>query len=601
MSAQLIPALQSPLPEERQSQLARLVDGLDARSLWWLSGYTAGLASSHPLDNGHSPEISAVTSAAPSATVLYGSQTGNAKRVAERLARDIEASGRAVRLVRADAFPIRELKNEKFLYLVFSTQGDGDPPDDSRALFEHLFGKRAPQLKDLRYAVLGLGDSSYPLFNAIGRRLDERLSELGAQRLFDRGEADLDIDTIAAPWSKRALDSIRENSSPATSRGTVVPLRSTPASGFDRDRPFAAEVLANQRITARGSNKDIRHLELSLEGSGLSYEPGDAIGIWPRNSPTLVDRVLETLELDGESAVSIGEKTHSLRDWLLSQRELTRLSRPFIASHAAHAKDAALNRMLAPDQSDALARLLGEQQLIDLLRAYPGQWSAEEFVATLRPLTPRLYSISSSRKIVGDEAHLTVAHVAWNALGIDHQGAASGFLANAGDDVRIPLYIEANERFHLPSDTSRDVIMIGPGTGVAPFRGFVQERGAIGASGRNWLLFGNPHFHSDFLYQIEWQEALREGRLDRLDLAFSRDQETKIHVQHRLREQGRELYAWLENGAHLYVCGDATRMAKDVHAALISVIAEHGGRDLEQASEYLDQLQQSGRYARDVY
>lgn len=601
MSAQLIPTPQGPLPEERGVLLARLVDGLDAQALWWLSGYTAGLAA-HGLSPAANGSAIAPTSAAPqAATVLYGSQTGNAKRVAEHLARDIEASGRSVRLVRADALPPRELKNERLLYIVISTQGDGDPPDDARGLFEYLLGKRAPQLPELRYAVLGLGDSSYPQFNAVGRRLDERLAELGAQRLFDRGEADLDIETIATPWSRQALDSARDTGSATAQRSTVVPLRTVHHAAFERDRPFAAELLANQRITARGSDKDIRHLELSLEGSGLHYEPGDALGIWPRNAPTLVDRVLETLDLDGQAAVTIGNETLPLREWLGSRRELTRLSRPFVASHAASSADASLNRLLAPEQAPSLSRLLGDYQVIDLLREFPAQWSADELVAALRPLTPRLYSIASSRKIVGDEAHLTVAHVNWNAFGFDHRGAASSFLAEAVDDARIPVYIEANERFRLPKDASRDVIMIGPGTGVAPFRGFVQERTAIGASGRNWLLFGNPHFQHDFLYQIEWQEALREGRLDRLDLAFSRDQSNKIYVQDRLREHGRELFAWLESGAHLYVCGDATRMAKDVHAALLAAIAEHGARDQEQATEYLDALQQQGRYARDVY
>jgi sulfite reductase (NADPH) flavoprotein alpha-component len=602
MSAQFITPPPIPLPEDKGILLGRLLDGLDNQSLWWLSGYTAGLAANPASKHATALPAPRESIAIQPATIVYGSQTGNAKRIAERLARDIESTGSAVRLIRADAFPLRELKNERLLYLVISTQGEGDPPDDARGFVEHLTGKRAPQLKDLRYAVLGLGDSSYPLFNAIGRRLDERLAELGAQRLFDRGEADLDIETVAVPWSKRALDSARESEPTHAPRGTVIPLRAAPATvTFDRDRPFAAELLANQRITARDSGKDIRHLELSLEGSGLHYEPGDALGVWPRNSPALIDDLLQTLDLEGSASVAIGGETHALHDWLATRRELTRLARPFIATHAALTGDADLNRLLAPDQRDKLARLLNDYQLIDLLREYPARWNAEELVAALRPLTPRLYSIASSRKIVGDEAHLTVAHVAYDAFGHAHSGVASGFLADAEDDARIPVYIEENERFRLPADASRDIIMIGPGTGIAPFRGFVQERTAVGASGRNWLLFGNPHFHSDFLYQIEWQEALRDGRLQRLDLAFSRDQAEKTYVQHRLREYGRELYAWLESGAHLYVCGDATRMAKDVHAALIDAIVEHGGRDREHAGEYLDNLQQRGRYARDVY
>lgn len=600
MSAQLITPPQIPLSEDKGLLLARLLDGLDANALWWLSGYSAGLAGNQ--SSLVPSTISGPTAATKPISVIYGSQTGNAKRVAEKLVADLESTGAPVRLLRAGAFPLRELKAERLLYIVISTQGEGDPPDDARGLYEHLAGKRAPQLPDLRYAVLGLGDSSYPQFNAIGRRLDARLAELGAQRLFDLGEADLDIETIADPWSKRAVELGAESTAGARPRADVVPLRPiVPARRYDRDTPFAAELLANQRVTGRGSEKDVRHLELSLAGSGLSYEPGDALGVWPRNSAQLVDDVLELLELDGGVAVTQCNETRPLRSWLEERRELTRISRPFIASHAALADHAGLNRLIVPEQSAALIAMLGSHQLIDLLRAWPARWNADELVSALRPLAPRLYSIASSQKLVGDEAHLTVAHVDYEAFGQRHRGAASGHLADSGDDSRVSIYIERNDRFRLPADGSRDIIMIGPGTGIAPFRAFVQERAAAGARGRNWLLFGNPHFDSDFLYQVEWQEALREGRLDRLDLAFSRDQSSKIYVQHRMREHGRELHDRLANGAHLYVCGDATRMARDVHDALIDVLAEHAGGNRDRAAEILEDIRKEGRYARDVY
>jgi sulfite reductase (NADPH) flavoprotein alpha-component len=602
MSAQFITPPQIPLPEDKGILLARLLDGLDTHALWWLSGYSAGLAANPPTAAMAPAPAAAANPGVTPVTVVYGSQTGNAKRVAERLAKDIESAGCAVRLLRADAFPLRELKSERLLYVVISTQGDGDPPDDSRAFVEYLTGKRAPQLNGLRFAVLGLGDSSYPQFNAIGRRLDTRLAELGAERLFERGDADLDIQTVAEAWQRRALEHARESAPKAAARASVVPLRATASVvTHDRDRPFAAGLLANQRITARDSARDVRHLELSLEGSGLDYEPGDALGVWPRNSAHLVDSVLGTLGLDGETTVAIGSESRSLRDWLESRRELTRLGRPFVATHAALAGDASLNRLLAPDQAAQLTDLLGSHQVIDLLRAWPASWSADELVAALRPLAPRLYSIASSRKLVGDEAHLTVDHVAWKSFGFDHGGAASGFLARAGDESRIPVFVERNDRFRLPADADRDLIMIGPGTGIAPFRAFMQERAATGAGGRHWLFFGNPHFRSDFLYQVEWQEALREGRLQRLDLAFSRDQAEKVYVQHRLREHARELYHWLENGAHLYVCGDATRMGRDVEESLLGIIAAQAGLDREGAAERLEALRRDGRYSRDVY
>lgn len=601
-----VPALPiPPLPEDTSAELLRLLDALEPAGLWWLSGYAAALASRGTVSTRAPAPAAREPVATERLTVIYGSQTGNSKRLAEKLAREAEAAGLAVRLVRADAYPQRELRNERQLAVVISTQGDGDPPDDARGFVDFLAGKRAPQLPDLKYTVLALGDSSYPQFCAIGRKLDARLAELGATRLGALGEADLDVDTVATPWLERTLASVREVQKSNTPRAaTVTPLRAVaapPASEWTRERPFAAELLVNQRITARNGTRDVRHFELSLEGSGLDYEPGDALGVWPANRPELVDAVLESLHLDGDGIVAHGGETRPLRAWLGEKRELTKLARPFVAAHAAQARSTELNRLLAPDRAGDLGALLQSHQVIDLLRAYPADWQADELVAALRPLTPRLYSIASSRKLVGDEVHLTVARLEYDAFGHRHFGAASAWLAGGEDGARLPVFVEENERFRLPKDDARDVVMIGPGTGIAPFRGFVQERAATGASGRNWLFFGNPYFDRDFLYQLEWQAALKEGSLHRLDLAFSRDQADKIYVQQRLRERGRELYDWLENGAHLYVCGDATRMAKDVHAALIDLVAEHGGKDRERAAEYVDALQQQGRYARDVY
>ncbi|GMV31885.1 MAG: putative sulfite reductase [Rhodanobacteraceae bacterium] len=591
-----------PLPEAKSAELARLVDGLDPTALWWLSGYAAGLASqTTTVARAVSGALVKDPATAPRLSVVYGSQTGNAKRLAEQFAQKAEAAGLQVRLLRADAYPTRELKSERLLVIVISTQGDGEPPDDARGFVDFVIGRRAPELKELRFGVLGLGDSSYPQFCAIGRALDARLAELGATRLLDRADADVDFDTIAKPWAERALQLAREQLKSQAPLATVTPLRPAVTPAWSREKPFAAEVITNQRITAHNGSKDVRHIELSLEGAGLSYEPGDALGVWPRNPPALVDAVIAQLRLDPNAAVSIGDVTQPLRLWLSEQRELTRLTRPFIAQHAALADSAELNRLLAPDHAAQLQTLLADHQIIDLLRAHPAAWSAEELVAALRPLTPRLYSIASSQKVVGDEAHLTVAHVAYEAFGSAHWGAASHYLASREEGGRVPVFVEHNERFRLPRDSTRDVIMIGPGTGVAPFRGFVQERAATGASGRNWLLFGNPHFRSDFLYQLEWQDALRRGALTRLDLAFSRDQAERIHVQQRIREHGRELHAWLDGGAHVYVCGDATRMAKDVHAALIDVAITHGGKSHDDALAYVNQLQQQGRYARDVY
>jgi sulfite reductase (NADPH) flavoprotein alpha-component len=600
MAAEPIRAL-IPLPEEKTGLLTRLVDGLDQASLHWLSGYTAGLAAQAFQPIREVLPLSAVeASPQEQLTIVYGSQTGNAKRLAEALARDAEGAGLAVRLLRADAYALRELKKERLLYVVISTQGDGDPPDDARGFVEFLAGRRAPKLDELKFAILGLGDSSYAKFCAVGTAIDERLAELGATRLFARGEADVDVETIAGPWLKKALATARDTLKGGAPLATVTPLRPQRAVVvWTRDHPYHAEVLANQRISARDSTKDIRHIELSLGISDLTYEPGDAIGVWPSNPPALADQVIDALKLDGQAPVAHDGQTLPLREWLLDKRELTRLARPFVFAHAQRAKHDDLDSMIASPV--ALPELLSDYQVVDLLHAFPAPWSAQEFISALRPLTPRLYSIASSLKAVDAEAHLTVARIGYDAFGRHHAGAASEFLAARDADGRVPVFVESNERFRLPQDASRDVIMIGPGTGIAPFRAFLQERAAIGAKGRNWLFFGNPHFRSDFLYQVEWQQALKRGGLHRLDVAFSRDQLDKVYVQHRLRRSGRDLYAWLENGAHVYVCGDATRMAKDVHAALRDIVVEHGGKSLEDAEGFLTQLAAERRYSRDVY
>ena len=610
MSAAL-PTQFQPITDEQAALVARLTDALEPSGLWWLSGYAAGLARGRGAPATALAAGSSETVAAPRLTIVYGSQTGNARREAEALSAQVEAAGFGVRLLRADAYPLRELKDERHLVVVISTQGDGDPPDDARAFVEFIAGKRAPKLPDLHYSVLALGDSSYPQFCAIGRQLDARLAELGARRWFERGDADLDIETVAVPWRTAAVAAAREALKPQVPLATVTPLRPhahAAASIYTRDHPFPAEVLVNQRITGRRNrrttlDKDVRHVEVSLEGSGLKYEPGDALGVWPRNPPRLVEALLATLQLDGDAAVTLGDQTLPLREWLSARREITRLSRPFLLRPAERAGAATLDAILAADDTAALADLIANRQLIDLLRSHPAEWGADELVAALHPLVPRLYSIESSPRAVGEEAHLTVAHVEYAVSGDPDPrwGAASNFLARSDEGARIPVFIERNERFRLPEDGGRDIILIGPGTGVAPFRAFVQDRAESGASGRNWLFFGNPHAHSDFLYQLEWQDALKSGALHRLDLAFSRDQAHKVYVQDRLREHGAEVFEWLQSGAHLYVCGDATRMAKDVHAALLGIIATHGGKSADEANDYLNELQAQGRYARDVY
>ncbi|MBZ0224529.1 MAG: assimilatory sulfite reductase (NADPH) flavoprotein subunit, partial [Comamonas sp.] len=513
------------------------------------------------------------------------------------------------RLVRADAYRTSDLKKEKFLYLVISTHSEGDavePPDDSRGFYEFLMGKRAPQLAELSYGVLALGDSSYVDFCGIGRRIDERLAELGAQRLLGRADADVDVDYVATPWSQEALEQAKRRLAPQQAPASVAPgaevLTLHPAHApWSRERPYLAEVLVNQRIVGSGSEKDVRHIELSLAGSSLHYQPGDGLGVWPTQAPELVQRIVQTLALDGDTAVTHGGETLPLSEWLAHRRELTVLTRPFVAALAERGGHDALKALLQPAGNAELSKLLNSHQLIDLLRAWPATWDAAALVAALRPLAPRMYSIASSQAQVDEEVHLTVARVRFDKEGEARWGVGSRYLCDAEEGAQVPVFIEANERFRLPADGARDVIMVGPGTGVAPFRAFVQQRQNDGASGRNWLFFGNPHRHSDFLYQSEWLQAVKEGALAQLDVAFSRDQADKVYVQQRLREHGREVWQWLQDGAHFYVCGDAERMAGDVQRALVEIAAEHGGKTPEDAAAWVQTLLLEGRYARDVY
>jgi sulfite reductase (NADPH) flavoprotein alpha-component len=598
-----------PLDAERGELLRRVVDGLDAPELQWLSGFAAGVAYGRsagpaladavtPAAAANAPRVEATGRLA----VVYGSQTGNGRRIAERLGQAAEAAGLAARVYAARDYPLRDLANERLLTVVVSTHGDGDPPDDARGFIEHLLGKRAPQLPQLKYSVLALGDSSYPKFCETGRQVDERLAALGAQRLLPRVDCDVDYERLATPWLEQVVGSARDALG-AAQPATVTRLRSVPAAPrFSRERPFTAPVLANERITGRGAGREVRHLEISLAGSGLEYRPGDALGVWHENPPAVVDAVLAALRASGDEPVAVDGDVRSLREWLSREREITRLTRPFLVQHAALSGAEDLARILAAGREAQLRELLKGRQLVDVLRQHPAPWQPEALVKALRPLAPRLYSIASSAAAVGEEAHLTVAVVDYEHDGERRLGAASAHLAGLTDDAAtVRVFIEPNERFRLPDDPSRDVIMIGPGTGVAPYRGFLQEREAQGATGRNWLVFGNRHFDSEFLYQVEWQDCVRKGLLTRVDLAFSRDRTPRAYVQDRLREAGAEVYAWLQGGAHLYVCGDAERMAPDVHAALVEIVAQHGGLDAEAAEAWLRRLGDERRYLRDVY
>jgi sulfite reductase (NADPH) flavoprotein alpha-component len=606
-AGQIVPSPTLPLDSERVDLLARLVHGLNAPGLLWISGYAAGLAAASNAAWGASANLAAAIPTVASdeyapqvATIVHGSQTGNGRRIAEALGERLLARGLRVRVQRAGEYELRQLASERRLFVVISTHGDGDPPDDARPLTDFLLGRRAPRLPSLEFAVLALGDSSYPKYCDIGRRIDERLAELGGRRIFDRIDCDVDFESAASGWRERVAGWIEQlpGDEPAARVAVLRPVANPPA--YSRERAFPAELLANQRITWGEGVRDVRHLELSLAGSGLRYEPGDSIGVVAENPAATVAAVLAAARLDGGETVERDGRRRTLAEWLTTGLEITLVTRPLLAKFAERGPHPDLAALLQPGRETELRALMTQVQLADLLERYPADWDAAALAGALRPLAPRLYSIASSTKDVGEEVHLTAARIDTGG-GSSRPGAATHFLATRAEGSPVPVFVEPNPRFRLPADGARDVIMIGAGTGVAPYRAFVQERVATGARGRNWLIFGARHLARDFLYQLEWQRALKRGALARIDLAFSRDGGRRAYVQQRIAEAGRELHEWLEGGATLYVCGDANRMAPDVHAALAAVIAEHGGLSAEVARERLDRLGADGRYLRDVY
>lgn len=535
-------------------------------------------------------------------TILFGSQTGNAEGVAEKMGARAAEKGLNARVLDLADYKPKQLRNEEFLALVTSTQGEGDPPDNALDFHEFLMSRKAPRLDQLDYSVLSLGDSSYEYFCQTGRDFDLRLAELGGSALAERVDCDVDYDDLADAWIERILEAIASRAGVSQPEARVVgAVAAQTAPVFDRKNPFKATILTNQLLNGQGSNKEVRHIELSLEGSGLQYKPGDALGLYPENPPSLVTELISVLGLPASSPVEVDGQTLTLAEALSFHREITRLTPPLMKQWAELAGQDELKALV--NNADELRQWSEGRDLLDLVRQWPlSSLEPQQLVHLLRKLPPRLYSISSSQAAEEDEIHITVAAVRYQAHGRDREGVASTWLvARLEEGAKVPVYIDANKNFALPDDDSTPLIMIGPGTGVAPFRAFLQEREERNASGDNWLIFGDRRFRSDFLYQTEWLKWRRDGLLTRLDVAFSRDQAEKRYVQHCLKEQAANVWAWLERGASIYVCGDAEKMAPDVHRALLTIVSKQGGLSERKAEDYLRQLNRDKRYQRDVY
>lgn len=595
-------------PSLNEATLQQLTAGLTPQQLVWLSGYFYGQATGGAVGAGDSTATpaAAATSAAPAEklTILYGSHTGNGKKVAEQAAEAAAARGLQAEVRDMNDYPGRQLAQEQNLLVIVSTHGEGEPPVSAEELHQFLGGPRAPKLPKLKFAVLALGDKSYLHFCQTGKDFDERLAALGATRLLDRVEADVAYKAPATQWVADVLAKLVAN--PAVTAGpsataAAVVAEPLPAAQFSAENPWPAKVLESIQLNGRGSDKETHHIELDLTGSGLTYAPGDALAVRPRNHDPLVEEVLRAARLSDTAPVQLGTESLPLAAALASRRELTVLTRDVLERYAALAPHAELHGLLA-DTSRLQPYLYG-RDVADLLLDFPtDQLTAQALTDTLRPLPTRAYSIASSLLAHPDEVHLTVGAVRYQAHGRQKQGVCSSLLADrvaVGDEVRV--FVEHNEYFKLPKDPAADIIMVGAGTGIAPFRAFVEERAELGANGRNWLFFGNPHFTTDFLYQAEWQQHLKRGGLARLDVAFSRDQAAKVYVQDRLLERSRDVFGWLENGAQFYVCGDKSRLGHAVQSALAQVVQKEAGLSPEDAAAYVKNLKKQRRYLEDVY
>ena len=585
----------------------------------WLNGFLAGLfanggAGELPQSNGGSAK------AGEPLPILFGSQTGTAEALAKRIAKEAEQRGFAPQVLALNDHTQANLARGGKALIISSTWGDGDPPDNATNFWSWLQSDAAPRLDNLHFAVLGLGDKNYSDFCGAAKKFDARLESLGARRLLPRGECDADYEATAKDWVNGLWEKLQ--TSPATNgastnghvpaaNGHAAANGNAPAtnghaiadkSAFGKSNPFPAKLLKNVLLNKDGSAKEVRHYELSLAGSGLTYEAGDALGVVPVNCPALVNDLLAGLGCAGDEIVTVGNASLPIREALTRQLDVCKPTQELLAAVAARAPGSELAALTAPGRRDELKKWLWGRDVLDIISLAEKPFALGELLPLLRRLTPRLYSICSSPKAHPDEVHLTVSAVRYESFGRGRKGVASTFLADRASDADcVKVFVQPSHGFKPPVNGDVPIIMVGPGTGIAPFRAFLEERQACGAKGKNWLFFGDQKRSVDFLYEEQLSAWQKDGHLTRLDLAFSRDQSEKVYVQDRMLENAGELWSWLESGAHFYVCGDASRMAKDVDAALLQIIKMAGGKSMEEAVAYVAKLKSEKRYQRDVY
>jgi sulfite reductase (NADPH) flavoprotein alpha-component len=581
----------APFTPDQRSALASLLAGLDPVQRGWLSGFLAAPAAS---------AAPAPLAAAGKLTVLYGTESGNCEVLADRAVKAAKKRGFQAVMKNMSEISTADLAKIPSLLVLVSTWGDGEPPESAASFYKEIMASEA-SLSAVKFSVCALGDTSYEKFCQTGKDLDAKFEKLGATRINARVDCDVDYEDSFVAWLDASLTALAPASSvPAA----VEAVASVVTAEYGKKNPFPAETLDTVILNGEGSHKETIHLEFSLANSGLTYEPGDALAVLPVNAPDVVKAVLQAAKLTGNEEIevkNVGRKI--LADALREDFDITALSRAVLTKLAEAADSATLRELLAEDAKERLKDFNHGREIVDALLAFaPAGLSAEALTSIFRKLPPRLYSIASSPLAHSDEVHLTVAAVRYQTHGRERKGVCSTYLADlvkTGSPVQV--FVQPNKNFRLPADGSTPVIMVGPGTGVAPFRAFVEHRAALGSTGKNWLFFGDQHYTYDFLYQLEWQDFLKDGVLTRLDVAFSRDQPEKVYVQDRMIAQAKELYQWLQEGAHFYVCGDANRMAHDVHEALITIVENQAAITREAAEAYVEDLKKSKRYQRDVY
>ncbi len=589
---------------EQYEQIEKLYSGFTQEQLVWMSGYSAGLSSYARLFNGATAsqvtnnESPAASSAAPEKrklTILYGSHSGNSKSLAAEALKVAQNLNIDASVADMAQYKTKNIKNEQDILVIVSTHGQGVPPMSAEELYAYLHGKKAPSLEGVRFAVIALGDSSYKLFCKTGYDFDAQLKALGAQSVSHIAALDVDY--------KDAIDSVlsdivgKFNTETASQTTTSGPKTEKSSSSNDI---FEADLITKQILNGRGSSKETYHFEINLEGSNFSFLPGDALEVYATNNPELVNKIIDHLKLDPDHSVLVGNKATSIKDALLHHYEITVINPQVIKKISEASGSDNLKGLLADEEK--LDKYLYGSDLLDILTEYSIDLTAKQLTDVLRKLPPRLYSISSSLDANPDEVHITVGAVRFEKNSREREGVASTFLADrVPEDGKIAVRIKQNEGFRLPQDGSAPAIMVGPGTGIAPFRAFLQQRENDGTDGKNWLFFGDQHFTTDFLYQTEILKWKNDGVLTNLDVAFSRDQEEKIYVQHRLKQKSKEVFEWLQNGSYFYVCGDMKKMAKDVKETLLQIIETEGKLSKEAAAEYFNNLKKSHRYQEDVY